>query len=65
VAERAAARAGLLITAQYAGAGAGALLIAGIDTRHGAASAELAAAAIACAGAIVAAHHRRRVHRCS
>ena len=63
VAERAAARAGLLVTAQYAGAGAGALLIAGIDARHGAASAELVAAAIACAGAIVAAHQRRRVHR--
>ncbi len=46
--------AGLLVTAQYAGAGVGALLIAGIDAKHGAATAELVAAAIASAGAIVA-----------
>jgi hypothetical protein len=71
VAERAAALAGehvapvagLLVTAQYAGAGVGALLIAGIDTRHGFSTAELVAAAIASTGAIVATHHRPLVHR--
>ena len=62
VAERAAALAGahvapvagLLVSAQYAGSGVGALLIAGIDAGHCAATAELVAAAIASAGAIVA-----------
>jgi hypothetical protein len=62
VAERAAALAGehvapvagLLVSAQYAGSGIGALLITGIDARHGPATAELVAAAIASAGSLVA-----------
>jgi len=61
--EHVAAVAGLLVTAQFAGSGVGALVIAGIDARHGPATAGLAAAAIASTGAIVAGHHRALVHR--
>ncbi len=52
--------AGLLVTAQYAGAGAGSLLMTGVADRRGTEAAVLVAAAIAAAGALALLSGARR-----